>query len=142
MDDGAPRVDAVRRLFETGRRFVNGDRTPFEEAVRELCSEDLVVVPSSALASGNAGPYRGPEGLIAQQRGVAGRWHEFDIAPDEFVEVPPDTVVMLGKARARRGDGSGYAMELGIVSRFEDGLIVEIHAYRSKRRALEVAGAA
>jgi hypothetical protein len=33
-------------------------------------------------------------------------------------------------------------MELGIVSRFEDGLIVEIHAYQSKRRALEVAGAA
>src|SRR5690242_18826341 len=110
MDDGARRVAAVRRLFETGRRFVNGDRAPFEEAVRELCAPELVVVPSSALASGNAGPYRGPEGLIAQQSDVAGRWHEFDIAPDEFVEVPPDIVVMLGKATARRGDGSGYAM--------------------------------
>jgi hypothetical protein len=99
-------------------------------------------VPSSALASGNAGPYRGPDGLIEQQRDVAGRWHEFDIAPDDFVEVPPDTVVMLGKASARRGDGSGYAMELGIVSRFENGLIVEIHAYQSKRRALEAAGGA
>jgi hypothetical protein len=61
---------------------------------------------------------------------------------DEYVDVSPNTVALLGLVRAKRGDGSGYAVEIGIVNRFEDGLITSIHSYQSKRRALEEAGGA
>jgi ketosteroid isomerase-like protein len=60
---------------------------------------------------------------------------------DEYVDVPPSIVVLLGKLAARRDDGSGYAMEFGLVNRFEEGRLVSVHSYESKRRALEAAGA-
>ena len=133
-------LEAVRRLFETGRDYIKGDREAFEAVVREVCAEDVEVMPSSALASGDAGPFYGHRGLLSQQAGVADRWADFDITPEDYVEVSPNVVVLLGKVSARRGDGSGYAMELGIVNRFEDGRIAAIHSYQSKSRALEEAG--
>jgi len=66
----------------------------------------------------------------------------FRIEVEEYVDVPPSTVVVLGKVAARREDGSGYAMEVGIVNRLRDGRIVSMHSYQSKRRALEQAGGA
>ena len=60
---------------------------------------------------------------------------------DEYVDLPPSTVVLLGKVRAKRGDGEGYAVEIGIVNRLANARIVSIHSYQSKRRALEEAGA-
>jgi ketosteroid isomerase-like protein len=135
-------VEAVRRLYEAGRDYVKGEREPFEAAVRELCAPDILVVPSSALASGSSGPFRGREGFLRQQQAVARRWPEFEIIADDFVDVPPSTVVVLGKVAARRGDGSGYAAEIGVVNRLEDGQIVSIHSYDSKSRALDEAGAA
>jgi ketosteroid isomerase-like protein len=134
-------VEAVQRVFETGREYLNGDHEPFEQAVRELCAPDIVVVPSSALASGSVGPFRGRDSILRRQAAVASRWAEFDIITEDYVEVPPSTVVMLGKVAARRGDGSGYAAEVGVVNRLEDGQIVSMHSYESKSRALDEAGA-
>jgi ketosteroid isomerase-like protein len=133
-------LDLVRRLFEASQDYLRGERAPFEAAVEELCSAEILLVPSSGLASGDPGPYRGRESLIRQQAAVRERWAGFEVTPDDYVEVPPSTVVMLGKLAARRGDGSGYATEVGIVYRLEDGQIVEMHSYQSKRRALEEAG--
>lgn len=135
------RIDAVRRIFESGQDYINGNPEEFEAAVADHCADDVLVVPSSALASGNIGPFRGHEGVLSQQAAVARRWADFSLTVDEYVDVPPDTVVLLGRVRARRGDGSGYAVELGIISRFEDGRIAEIHSYQSKARALDEAGA-
>lgn len=135
-------VDAVRRVFETASAYIRGERGAFEAALDELCADDLVVVPSSALASGDSGPFRGKEHLLRQQEAVGREWPDFDMIVDDYVDVPPNTVVLLGRVAARRGDGSGYAVEVGIVSRFEDGQIVSIYSYESKRRALEEAGAA
>jgi hypothetical protein len=138
---GAGHVEAVRRLFETGRAFLRGDRRAFETAVREICDPEVLVVPSSALASGNMGPFRGHDGVLSNQAAVADRWGDFDLIADDYVEASSNTVVLLGKIRARGDDGSGYAVEVGIVNRFEDGRIVSIQSYQSRQRALEEAGA-
>jgi len=98
-------------------------------------------MPSSALASGDAGPFRGRRAVLGQFAGIAQRWTDFEIIADEYVDVPPSTVVLLGKVRAKRGDGEGYAVEIGIVNRLANARIVSIHSYQSKRRALEEAGA-
>lgn len=134
-------VGVVRRFFEAATGYIRGQRGPFEAALEELCAVDIVVVPSSALASGDSGPFRGFESLLRQQEEVARQWPDFDVMVDEYVDLPPNTVVLLGKVAARRGDGSGYAVEIGIVTRFEEGRIASIHSYESKRRALEEAGA-
>lgn len=67
------------------------------------------------------------------------RRSEFEICADDYADVPPSTVVLLGKVRAKRGNGSGYAVEIGIVNRLENGKIVSFHSYQSKRRAMEEA---
>jgi ketosteroid isomerase-like protein len=141
MAESGRHVEIVRRVFEASREaYLSGERAPFEAAVREAYSPDAVIVPSSALASGSAGPYYGREGVVGQQDAVAARWPDFELIPEEYVDVPPDTVVVLGKVAARRGKGSGYAVEIGCVIRFEDGLIVSLHSYEGRRRALEAAG--
>ncbi|HKN94608.1 MAG TPA: nuclear transport factor 2 family protein [Thermoleophilaceae bacterium] len=139
--EGSERIAAVRRIFESGQDYIRGDREEFEAAVAEHCAPDVVVVPSSALASGHIGPFRGHDGVLWQQEAVGRRWADFRLTIDDYVEVPPNIVVLLGRVRARRGDGSGYAVELGIINRFEDGRITSIHSYQSKQRALEEAGA-
>jgi ketosteroid isomerase-like protein len=135
-------VQAVRRLFEAGADYMDsGERQPFEAALQELASSELVFVPSSALASGDPGPFRGHEGLIRQHDAIGREWEDFDVTVDDYVEVPPSTVVLLGRLTARRDDGAGYAMELGMVHRFEEGQLVSVHSFSSKRRALDEAGA-
>jgi len=134
-------VQAVRRFFEATSEYLSGNPEPLEDAVRELCAPDVVAVPASALASGDTGPFRGQQTVLGAVAAITERWSNFDIMADQYVDVPPNTVVLLGTVRAKRGDGSGYAVEVGIVNRFEDGLIASIHSYESKRRALEEAGA-
>ncbi|HEY2602150.1 MAG TPA: nuclear transport factor 2 family protein [Thermoleophilaceae bacterium] len=142
MDCNGPNCDAVRRLFELGMEYIKGGEPEDVEAtLRELCATDILLVPSSALASGDPGPFRGPEGVMRQYDGIARHWKDFDVTVDDYVEVPPSTVVLLGRLAARRDDGSGYAMELGMVNRFEEGRLASVHSYQSKRRALEEAGA-
>jgi ketosteroid isomerase-like protein len=141
MADPGRNVETVQRVFEAGRDYIRGDRDGFREAVRELCREDIVAVPSSALASGSAGPFRGREGVLRQQEAIASLWPDFDMLVDDFVDVPPSTVVILGKVAASRANGVGYAVELGMVWRVEGGQIVSVHSFESKRRALEEAGA-
>jgi ketosteroid isomerase-like protein len=140
--EGCSNLEVVRRVFETGSGYIRGERGPFEAAVEELCAPDILVVPSSALASGDAGPFRGRDSLLHQQEQVGRQWAAFEVTAEDYVEVPPSTIVVLGKIAARREDGSGYAMEVGVVNRLEDGQIVEMHSYQSKGRALEAAGAA
>jgi ketosteroid isomerase-like protein len=139
--DPGDNVEIVRRVVQAGRGYIRGEQATFEQAVRELVSEDVLVVPSSALASGTAGPFRGHEGVIRQQAAIASLWPNFDFFVDEFVELPPNTVVVAGKVVADRGNGVGYAAEIGMVWRIKDGLIVSVHSYETKRRALEEAGA-
>ena len=142
MDRDGRNLHAVQRVIETGQDCIRGERGPFEDAVAEFCASDIVVAPSSALASGDVGPYRGREMLLEHHRAVGRRWEVFRIEVEEYVDVPPSTVVVLGKVAARREDGSGYAMEIGIVNHLRDGRIVSMHSYQSKRRALEQAGGA
>ena len=142
MERDGHNLHAVQRIIETGLDCIRGERGPFEDALAEFCSSDVVVVPSSALASGDVGPYRGRERLLEHNQAVGRRWEVFRIEVEEYVDVPPNTVVVLGKVAARREDGSGYAMEVGIVNRLRDGRIVSMQSYQSKRRALEQAGGA
>ncbi len=134
-------VEAVRRIMETGQECLEGIAGPFEAALEEHCASDLFVVPASALAYGDPGPFRGRERLLEHQRAMRERWADFRVTADEYIEVMPSTVVVLGTVAARRQDGSGYAMEFGIVNRLEEGRIVSMHSYDSKQRALAEAGA-
>jgi hypothetical protein len=133
-------LEVVQRVFDTGNDYIHGEREPFERAVEELCARDILVVPSSALASGDPGPFRGREAFLRQQAAVGDTWADFQVTADDFVEVPPSTVVILAKISARGDDGSGYASEVGIVNRLLDGQIVEVQSFPSKRRALEEVG--
>jgi ketosteroid isomerase-like protein len=141
MVGSSANVDAVRRFFDATTDYLRGNGEPLEAALSELCAPDVVAIPSSALASGDTGPVRGRRAILGQFAAIAKRWTDFEIMADEYVDVPPSTVVLLGKVRAKRGDGEGYAVEIGIVNRFGRGRIVSIHSFQSKRRALEDAGA-
>jgi ketosteroid isomerase-like protein len=135
-------VEIVLRVTGTSHDFITGDREPFERAVKELMSEDVLVMPSSGLASGTSGPFRGHAGVFRQHTAIASLWPNFTFVIDEIVEVPPNTVVLIGRVSANRANGVGYAAEIGMVWRLEDGRIASVHSYESKRRALEEAGAA
>lgn len=130
----------VRHFWEASADYIRGNHGPFETALLELCAPDIVMVPTSSLPSGDPGPFHGRESLLRQQQEVTQIWSDFELSTEEYVEVTPSTVVMLGKVAARRQDGSGYAMEIGIVNRLREGQIVSMHSYQSKRRALEQAG--
>jgi ketosteroid isomerase-like protein len=141
MGGSSANVETVRRFFDATSDYLRGNREPLETALRELCAPDVFAMPSSALASGDAGPFRGRAAILGQFAGIAQLWTDFETTADAYVDVPPSTVVLLGKVRARRGDGEGYAVEIGIVNRLDNGRIVSMHSYQSKRRALEEAGA-
>ena len=140
MADPGDNVAIVRRVFETGRGYLRGERGPFEDAVKELVSDDVVFVPSSALPAGTTGPFRGREGFVSIYTTVASLWSSFEITAKEFVDVPPNNVVVISRVVADRGGGVGYAAEVGTVWRVEDGRVVSVHSYENKRRALEEAG--
>jgi hypothetical protein len=116
MDEPGGNVQIVRWLFEAFRSYARGELASLEPTLRELCSSDILVGPSSALASGNVGPFRGQEEMLRVQADVAARWPDFDVIAEEYVDLPPSAVLVLGKVRARREDGSGYAVEIGWIS--------------------------
>jgi ketosteroid isomerase-like protein len=133
-------LEIVRAFFDASRAYFRGEHERFEAAVAEHCRGDITMMPSSALATGHPGPFRGHGDLISQQNSVRDLWPDFDVSVDEFVDVPPNAVVALGRVSARKGNGVGYAMEIGIIYRLEGGKIVSMNSYQSKRRALERAG--
>ncbi len=140
MRDNGHNLEVVRRVFEAGNAYIRGEREPFERAVEELCARDILVMPSSALASGDPGPIRGRDAFLRQQAAVGANWSKFEVTADDFVDVPPSTVVILAKISATGSDGTGYASEVGIVNRLLDGQIIEVQSFPSKLRALEVVG--
>jgi ketosteroid isomerase-like protein len=133
-------VEVVRRGSTLIREYLSGETDAAERRLPHLFSRDAVLVPSSALPSGSVGPYHGPEGVLSWLAAVRARWSRFEIHGAQFVEAPPDKVVVLAQASARRPDGRGYAGTFGEVWELCNGRVVAATAFQSQVLALEHAG--
>jgi ketosteroid isomerase-like protein len=133
-------VEVVRKVYALVGDYLDGRGDDMEQALTSLLSPEIVLTPSSALSSGSIGPYRGLDGFMEWLNGVREQWASFEMQADEYVESRPDAVVMLGRNIASRPGEQGYAVAVGHVWRFRDGLVAAITAFESQARALEEAG--
>jgi ketosteroid isomerase-like protein len=140
MGKGRSNVEVVRQVYTLVADYLEGHGGHIEQAIPSLLSPELVLTPSSALSSGSIGPYRGLDGFVEWLNGVREQWTSFEMHADEYVESHPDAVVMLGRNIASRPGEQGYAVAVGHVWRFRDGLVVAITAFESQARALEEVG--
>jgi len=140
MDSGRSNVEVVRRVYALVADYLEGRSEDIEHALPSLLSPELVLTPSSALSSGSIGPYRGLDGFMEWLNGVRELWASFEMQADEYLEPSPDAVVMLGRNVASRPGEQGYAVAVGHVWRFHDGLVTAITAFESHARALEEVG--
>jgi ketosteroid isomerase-like protein len=140
MGSSRSNVEVVRRVYALVADYLDGRGEGTERALGSLLSPELVLTPSSALSSGTIGPYRGLDGFMEWLNGVREQWASFDMHADEYLESPPDAVVMLGRNVASRPGEQGYAVAVGHVWRFRGGLVTAITAFESQSRALEEAG--
>jgi ketosteroid isomerase-like protein len=140
MDSGRSNVEVVRRVYALVADYLGGRGDGIEQAIPSLRSPELVLTPSSALSSGSIGPYRGLDGFMQWLNGVREQWASFEMQADDYVESRPDAVVMLGRNVASRPGEQGYAVAVGHVWRFRDGLVTAITAFESQARALEEVG--
>jgi ketosteroid isomerase-like protein len=140
MEGSAPNLDLIRRVYELGRRYLEGDRQPLKSAVADLFAPDVEVVPSSALASGTVGPYKGHDGIRRWMADIGQTWDQFETRDEHWLEVPPDRVVVLGTIVAGRPAQHGYAVKVGWIWTVSDGRVIGMHSYETYARALDEAG--
>jgi hypothetical protein len=67
----------VARMLELIDSYFSGDPQSWDDAVPELFTADVEIIPSSALASGTALPYRGHEGARRWLADVMDEWPRF-----------------------------------------------------------------
>ena len=132
-------VDVVDRIYSLARDYLSGDA----EALRRippLFARDAELLPSSALASGSVGPYRGAEGMLEWLEAVRAQWASFDIHVDELIDVPPDRVLAVGHSSAGNADGRGYAGAMGQVWELRNCRVIAVTSFQNQARAFEHAG--
>ncbi len=140
MGSGRSNVEVVGRVYALVADYLNGRADGIEEEISSVLSQELVLTPSSALSSGSIGPYRGLDGFMEWLDAVREQWASFEMQADEYIEAHPDAVVMLGRNVASRPGEQGYAVAVGHVWRFRDGLVTAITAFESQAKALEEVG--
>ena len=133
-------LELVDRVFGLVRGYLSGQTDEAARRLPRLFARDAVFVPSSALASGSVGPYRGAEQILEFLDATRSQWSRFEIHADELMEVPPNRVVALAHTSAMRADGRGYAGSIGQVWELRGGRVVAITSFQNPAHALEHAG--
>ena len=125
-------VDVLRRAYEAfARDDVDGILPLLDEHIEWRNTQD----------GPDAGVWHGHQGVrdwFAQTRELLG---EMWFAPEEFVELPDDRVLVLVRG-GFRGPQSGVEMEypLAHLITLRDGLVTRLQIYADRRRAREAAG--
>ena len=124
-------VDTVRALFASyAKRDV--------DAVINMVAVDVEVRP--ALVGGLEGTvYRGQDGFRRFLADVEAAWEEWQIEIDELRDLS-DTVLALGRVRARARDGMNLEARAGWVCGMRDGKVAHFRSFRSRIEALEAVG--
>ncbi len=88
-----------------------------------------------------AGPFAGPDGLLAAWSEWVRPWSSFSVRVDSWVEARPGVVLMLGEAIGRlSGPELEIATPIGAVCRVRGGTIVSMQHFldvEQARRAAE-----
>jgi ketosteroid isomerase-like protein len=124
-------VEVVRLMFAAYRA---GD----VEAVIDTADAEIELRPG--IVGGPEGSvYRGREGFRAFLQDVDAAWEQFRIETDEFRDLG-DTVLVLGRARARARDGMTLKASAGWVCGMRRGKIARFQSFPSSAEALEAMG--
>ena len=124
-------VETLKRAIEAYNR---GDIEP----LLETSDPEIEWYPFTAQVEGDEA-YHGHEGLRRWWANIDAAFEDFEASADEVQDLD-DTVVGLGRLRARFRSGVNLDTEIGWVIRFRDGLGVWGRAYQSHAEALEAAG--
>lgn len=121
-------VALVRRIYDAWDR---------EQSARDFIAADLEYVnPSYAVEPGTR---RGRKSLSI----VRQTYEDFEVQVERFVDVGPDTVVVLAHySGSGRGSGVPVSGEHGYVWTVDDGIAVRFSWFQSHREALAAAGLA
>ena len=108
------------------------------EPLLETSHPEIEWYPFSAQVEGDVA-YQGHEGVRRWWANLNATFDEFEASIDD-VRDEDETVVALGRLRARFRSGITLDTEMGWVFRFRDGLVVWGRAFQSHTEALEAAG--
>ena len=108
------------------------------EPLLETSDPEIEWYPFTAQVEGDEA-YHGHEGLRQWWANIDAAFEDFEASVDEVRDLD-DTVVGLGRLRARFRSGVNLDTEIGWVIRFRGGLGVWGRAYQSHADALEAAG--
>jgi ketosteroid isomerase-like protein len=128
-------VEIVRRALEANR---SGPPDATVEVVKELAHPDFEF--TSRLSSIEGSTYRGPDGLRRYFEDMADAFQEWRNDVNEMTEVGPDTVLADITFHATGHSGVAVELQSFVACVLSSGKIVRIHAYPSRREALEAAG--
>jgi ketosteroid isomerase-like protein len=88
----------------------------------------------------DSGVHRGHDGVAAHTSQWTAAFNDFEIDVGEQIDAG-DVVVSVVCLRGRlRGSDQAVEMQVVHVSRVQDGLVIEVHEYRTKDEALKAAG--
>lgn len=79
--------------------FAQRDR----DALVDLADPEVEVHLVTGQLTGPGGPYHGHDGIRAYLDDVEEAWDEIELQPRQFVELPEDRLLVVGRIRTRRG---------------------------------------
>jgi ketosteroid isomerase-like protein len=124
-------VEIVRAMFAS---YTEGD----VEAVISAAAVDIEVRPG-LVGSLEGTVYRGKEGFRRFLADVDAAWDEWRIEIEELRDLN-DTVLALGRVRARARDGMSLEARSGWICRMRDEKVAELRSFTSRAEALEAVG--
>jgi ketosteroid isomerase-like protein len=124
-------VEVVRALFAA---YATGE----VEAVISAAAADIEIRPG-LVGSLEGTVYRGREGFGRFLADVDAAWEEWKIDIDELRDLN-DTVLALGRVRARARDGMTLEAGAGWIFVMRDGKIASFRSFTTQAEALEAAG--
>jgi hypothetical protein len=113
------------------------------DANRRTLAPDATVefaTPDGGFIGGMAGPFAGPDGMLAAWHEWVKPWTSYSIRVDEWSEPRPGVVLMLGEASGRLA-GSNLELDspIGAVCTVRDGQIVHMQHFLDQDQAREAA---
>jgi hypothetical protein len=113
----------------------------FREDLLEIASPDLVTVMVGSAGGGLSGTFAGHDGFIEGWRDFLDTFESFRNDIEEFIEVDPDTILILSRQRATTATG-GVEMdnEAAAIFRFDHGQLREIEFHLDREAAAKAAG--
>jgi len=110
-------------------------------ALAEIAAPDLLTVMVGSDTGGLSGTFEGPDGFVDGWRDFLDTFATFRNDIVEFVEVDPDTILILSRQRATTATG-GVEMdnEAAAICRFSEGRLQQAEFHLDREAAARAAG--